>query len=246
MGTHIKASGTNFRPIIAASIGGVACIATSLTGDTVLDCTAPELPGGPPRIDFTITNTDGTSATLSAAYMPQGREVSRTQSPGVTQPPRNASPHAWLMMMRAAHYLWHSSTPAPLFAFPPGLSLPFPFSSLPILSLPSDTAAAPTITYVSPSMGSYLGDVQLTIQGTNFRSGLTVTVGGVECASVTLISDKVLHCVTAPLAAPGPPAADLVVINADETTCTFTGAYTPRGWLRRPPPFPLYCLGSSE
>ena len=56
--------------------------------------------------------------------------------------------------------------------------------------------AAPTIISASPTVGSIAGSTVLTITGTGFVSGSTVSVGGVSCTSVTVASLTSLTCAT--------------------------------------------------
>ncbi len=60
--------------------------------------------------------------------------------------------------------------------------------------------AAPTVLGVSPSSGSVSGGTALTITGTNFSSGATVTVGGALCNGVTVVSTTSITCMTSALA----------------------------------------------
>jgi hypothetical protein len=99
------------------------------------------------------------------------------------------------------------------------------------------TWAAPTVASVSPSSGSSASTTAITITGTNFVNGATVTVGGASATSVVVVSQTSITCVT-PTGTVG--AADVVVTNPDSTTSTGgTGAYTYNA-----PPAPVSVLGS--
>ena len=84
---------------------------------------------------------------------------------------------------------------------------------------------APTITNVSPATGSTIGGTAITITGTGFQSGATVTIGGVPATDVTFVSTTSITART-PL---GPATeqlnADVVVTNPDSTKATATGAF---------------------
>ena len=56
--------------------------------------------------------------------------------------------------------------------------------------------ALPTVTAVSPSSGSAAGGTAITITGTNFASGATVTVGGAACSNVVVVSPTSITCTT--------------------------------------------------
>ncbi len=92
-----------------------------------------------------------------------------------------------------------------------------------------DYSNTPTITSIAPNNGSAAGGTSITITGTAFLSGVTVTVGGSTCTSPALTGSTQIVCTT-PAGSVG--AADVVVTNtlaAQPTgtrTVTSTGGYT--------------------
>jgi uncharacterized protein (TIGR02145 family) len=54
----------------------------------------------------------------------------------------------------------------------------------------------PAITAVSPTYGEPAGGAPLTITGTNFMAGATVTIGGTACTGVTVNSSTEITCTT--------------------------------------------------
>lgn len=91
--------------------------------------------------------------------------------------------------------------------------------------LPTGSVGVPAPTYVSvsPTSGAAAGGTAITITGTGFQSGATVTVGGNAATSVTVVSSTSITCTTAAHAA---GATDIVVTNIDSQTVTGSGAYT--------------------
>jgi hypothetical protein len=87
----------------------------------------------------------------------------------------------------------------------------------------SPPAPAPTYISVTPSTGFAGGGTALTILGTNFRAGVTVTMGGIPVVSPSLNGSGSLSA-TAPPHAVG--LADIVIKNSDGTSVTATSAYT--------------------
>jgi len=83
-------------------------------------------------------------------------------------------------------------------------------------------APAPTITSVSPSSGTSAGGTSISINGTNFQTGATATVGGVSL-QVTAVSATVISGNTG-AHAPGP--VNVVVTNPDQQSVTSANAYT--------------------
>jgi IPT/TIG domain len=68
-----------------------------------------------------------------------------------------------------------------------------------IIKLPSTggAAPAPTITSIDPTSGAVAGGTSVTITGTNFVSGATVTFGGVAATDVVVVNSTTITC-TAP------------------------------------------------
>lgn len=88
----------------------------------------------------------------------------------------------------------------------------------------TSAAAAPTVTSLTPSTGSYVGGTAITnLTGTGFVTGCTVTIGGAAATSVVFVSSSQLTCVT-PAHAYG--AATVVVTNPDTQTGTNASAFT--------------------
>lgn len=83
------------------------------------------------------------------------------------------------------------------------------------------TYGAPTITALSLAKSPLAGGVSTTITGTNFASGATVTIDGVACTSVVVVSSTVITCVT-PAGTAG--AKDVVVTSGD--AATLAGGFT--------------------
>jgi len=76
----------------------------------------------------------------------------------------------------------------------------------------------PAITNVQPSPAAPL--VQVTITGSNFQNGATVTFGGNPSSSVTFVDSATLRAIV-PNAAAGPTT--VTVMNPDGQTATFSG-----------------------
>ncbi len=85
---------------------------------------------------------------------------------------------------------------------------------------------APTVTAVSPVSGPTAGGTTITVTGTGFQTGATVTVGGAAATSVTVLSAATITAVT-PAGTAGP--ANVTVTNPDAQTGTLTGGFTYTG-----------------
>jgi hypothetical protein len=87
----------------------------------------------------------------------------------------------------------------------------------------SSCATAIAVTGVTPSFGSTAGGTFLTIVGSSFQSGATVSVGGVAATGVVVVNSSTI---TAATGAHSAGAVDVVVTNPDTQSATLTGGFT--------------------
>jgi hypothetical protein len=83
--------------------------------------------------------------------------------------------------------------------------------------------AAPTVTLIAPASGPTTGSTAVTITGTAFRTGATVTIGGTAATSVVVVSAT---SITATTPAHVAGAADVVVTNSDTQAGTLAAGFT--------------------
>ena len=82
--------------------------------------------------------------------------------------------------------------------------------------------AAPTITNINPTSGSTVGGTNVTITGTNFIAGATVTFGGTAATSINVASATSITCTTPAHAA----GAVNVVVTTSGGAATSTNGFT--------------------
>jgi hypothetical protein len=82
---------------------------------------------------------------------------------------------------------------------------------------------APTISGINPTSGSTSGGTSVTISGSNFASGASVSIGGVAATSVTAVNSTTITATTGAHAA---GAVNVVVTNSDGQSATLAGGYT--------------------
>ncbi|NDG27182.1 MAG: hypothetical protein EB120_08410 [Proteobacteria bacterium] len=101
---------------------------------------------------------------------------------------------------------------------------------------------APTVTSVSPSAGALAGGTIVTVNGTGFLTGATVSFGGSSCGSVAVVDGTSLTCTTSAHVA---GAVTVTVTNTDTqsgTSSKYLYAYSPN-YIRVAP---NAALGTSE
>lgn len=82
---------------------------------------------------------------------------------------------------------------------------------------------APTVSAISPTSGANTGGVSVTITGTGFLAGATVSIGGASCVSVTVVSASSITCTTT---SGSSGAATVTVVNSDGQTGSLAGAFS--------------------
>ena len=83
--------------------------------------------------------------------------------------------------------------------------------------------AVPTVTGVSPNNGSTAGGTAVTITGTNFASGATLTFGGIAASSVVVVSSASITAIT-PAGTAG--AVTVTVTNPGAQSGTLANGFT--------------------
>ena len=101
----------------------------------------------------------------------------------------------------------------------------------------------PTVTAVSPNSGLPAGGNTVTVSGTGFIAGATVTMGGQACTSVNVVSSSALTC-QVPSGTDG-AVVDVVVTNPGPTSGTGAQLYTYRSAAQTPTPVFVVPPGST-
>lgn len=86
--------------------------------------------------------------------------------------------------------------------------------------------SSPTVTSVSPNTGSTSGGTDVTITGTGFLPGATVTIGATTCAPVVVVSSTTITCQTGAHAA---GAVAVAITNTDTGSTSMANAFTYTG-----------------
>ncbi|MGC2184325.1 MAG: IPT/TIG domain-containing protein, partial [Terriglobales bacterium] len=82
---------------------------------------------------------------------------------------------------------------------------------------------APNVALITPNTGTTSGGTRVTITGTGFLTGATVSLGGIPATSVTLVSSTSITATT-PAHAAG--AVNVMIVNTDAQNGTLAGGYT--------------------
>ncbi|MFO7694274.1 MAG: IPT/TIG domain-containing protein [Vicinamibacterales bacterium] len=202
-----------------------------LAGLTLTACGGSETPAGPTPPPVVVgptvlgitpasgSTSGGTPVTISGANFAAGAAVSVGGAPATSVTVVNSTS---ITAVTGAHAAGAASVTVTVDGRSSTLSSAFTYVALP----------APTISAISPSSGSTAGGTTVTLTGTNFASGATVTIGGVAATGVTVLSSTSLRAVTGARAA---GAADVVVAVGTQSA-TLVRGYTYAVPGPNPPP----------
>lgn len=241
-GTEITITGDNFvgGGDFEVLIGGKPCNPVAVVSPTEITCTTPA--GDPGPQDIVINNGDGGTTTLDDGFtylsVPTIESISPTS--GVegdtitiegTQFMDSPAPSVTVGGVPCDNIVVVSSTTitCEVPANPDGPA------QVVVTNDDGGTVTAddefnyvtpPTISNVLPPNGSTSGGTQIMIEGTGFKNGVEVTVGGRPCVPVQFLSSQNIRC-TVPASADGQTGAnDIVVTNPDGGSVTESDGFT--------------------
>lgn len=109
-----------------------------------------------------------------------------------------------------------------------GMVMPHCDRGMPMME-PADMASPPpappaTLTSITPSKGTVLGGTAVTINGSNFQPGATVTLDGKALGNPVIMSSQITG--TTPARGSGPGEVDLMVQNPGQAALTLAKSFT--------------------
>jgi Domain of unknown function (DUF1929)/IPT/TIG domain/Glyoxal oxidase N-terminus len=238
-GTGITITGTNFLAGAVVTVGGTAATGITVVSSTSIRATTPAHSAGGASV--VVTNTDGQSGTLSNGYTyanpapmvtavaPNSGPVSGGTAVTITGANFVAGAAVSFGGIAATNVTVASSTSITA-TTPAGaagavnvavtntdnqsgtLSNGFTYTSL-----------APAVTSVAPNSGPVAGGTVVTITGTNFQKGATVSFGGTAAINVTVASSTSITATT-PTDTAG--AVTVVVTDSNKLSGALNNGYT--------------------
>ncbi len=236
-GTALTITGTGFLVGATVAVGGNPAGAVLVASATSISCTTP--PGAPGAGAVVVANPDtqpsnaGFAFTFVASPAPVVATVAPIGGPlagGTTVTISGSGFQA------GATVAFGGVAVTPLAVAPGTISCVAPGpGSGPVAVVvtnpdtqPSNSTvdyayeAAPAVTGVAPGLGPVAGGTAITITGTGFLAGATVSIGGTAAGAVAVASSTSISCTT-PAGAAGPAA--LVVANPDTQAASGTFTY---------------------
>ena len=240
-GTAVTINGTGFLPGVTVSLGGTAATNVNLVGNTSITATTPAHAAG--GVTVTVTNSDAQSASLINGYT----YTASNPAPTVSSITPNSGPVAGGITVTitgtgflagATVSLGGTAATGVNVASSTSITATTPAhvaGAVTVTVTNSDAQngsltngytyrnPAPTVTSITPNSGSSAGGNSVTITGTGFTAGATVSLGGTAATGVSVVSGTSITA-TAPAHAAG--AVNVVVTNSDTQSGTLTNGYT--------------------
>jgi hypothetical protein len=235
-GTAITITGTGFLAGATVDFGGSACGGVTVVSPTSITCTTTAHAAG--AVTVSVTNTDTQSGSLASSYTYQAAPTVTSISPS-----SGALTGGTAITITGTGFLTGATVDL-------GGSACTGITVVSSTSITCTTAAhaagavtatvtntdtqngnlasaytyqaAPTVSAISPSIGSTTGGTNVSITGTDFLAGATVTIGGASCGTLTVVSPTLITCTTSARAA---GLVDIVVTNADTQSGTLFLGY---------------------
>ena len=235
-GTAVTITGTNFAAGATVTFGSVAATNVVVASATRITATTPA--GSAGAVTVTVTNPGAAGGSLANGFtyvvVPTVSSVSPNNGPiaggtVVTIAGTNFASGATVTFggTAATNVVVVSGTQ--ITATTPAGSAGVVTVTVTVNSQPGSVAngftyvAPPTLTSVSPNTGSTAGGTAVTLIGTNFAAGATVTFGGTAGTNVVVVSGTQITATT-PAASAG--AATVTVTNPGVLGASLTNGYT--------------------
>jgi hypothetical protein len=235
-GAAITITGTNFATGATVTFGGTAATNVVVASSTSITATTPA--GSAGAVTVTVTNLGSLSGSLTSGY-------TYVVKPTVTSVTPNTGPVAGGTSVTITGTNFATGATV-TFGSAAATSVVVVSSTSITATTPAGTAgvatvtvtlngqsgilasgftyvAVPTVTSVSPSSGPTTGGTAVTITGTNFATGATVTFGSTAATSVVVVSST---SITATTPAGSAGAVTVTVTNLGSLSGSLAGGYT--------------------
>ena len=236
-GTTVTITGTNFQAGVTVTFGGVAATVNSSTATSISVTTPAGSVAGP--VSVVVSNPTGQSATLANGFTYQGPAptVSSLTPTSGTSSGGTSVTISGTNFVSGAKVTFGGTAATVTATAATSITVTTPAHAAGVVSVvvinPDGQSATLTnaytyiappvsITSVSPTSGSRFGGTTVTINGSGFASGATVTFGGTRASVRSLNSTTII--VRTPSHASG--TVSVVVTNTNGSSATLTNGYT--------------------
>ncbi|MBI5494641.1 MAG: IPT/TIG domain-containing protein [Deltaproteobacteria bacterium] len=235
-GVRVTVTGVDFRAGMDLTVDGLSCGFVEVVRPDLAYCTLPAGEEGP--ADITATNPDLGQGTLRDGFIyyraPRVLRVVPDHGPTAGDTPVLVEGQDFVDGTRVTFQGRHARFVTVVSSFliqcrtPPGnagfadVAALHPLGGEGVLPQGYRYVPPPVVDAVEPPEGPDFGGQVVVVTGHWFEPGAQVTVGGLPCTDVVVLSAEELTC-TVPAGAPG--AADVTVVNPDGQEGTLEGGY---------------------
>ncbi|MBS1151119.1 MAG: hypothetical protein H6Q89_2817 [Myxococcaceae bacterium] len=235
-GTLLTITGSNFQPGARLMLGPVTVFNPTITPTTITGI-APARPPGP--VDVSVVHPSGASARVDGGYtyvVPPPVVTAITPSQGVVAGGTNVIINGTGFLFGATVNIGGvAATTTSVNSTTISAKTPPGSAGARDVTVTNSTAqsgtlaggftyvAAPSLALISPPSGPIAGGTKVTLTGSGFGSGMTVTIGGAPATSLVVVGSTTAT-VNTPAGVAG--ARDVVVTAGDGQTATLTGGFT--------------------
>lgn len=233
---RVTITGTNFVSGATVSIGGTAATGVSVTNSMTITATTPAGTAGAASV---VVTTVGGTATLSNGYtyiappnlvssnpttgpIAGGTSVTLTGTDFVAGATVTFDGFAATSVTVVSSTTITATTPADA-SGPADIIVTNPDGQNDSIVAGFTYIAPPNVVSISPTSGTVDGGTAVTITGTDFVVGATVTIGGIATTSVSVVNSTTITAKT-PAHAAG--TVDVVVTNPATQSNTLMGGFT--------------------
>ncbi len=238
-GTAVLISGTDFQPGATVQFGSTAATSVTVSSATLIQASSPA--GAAGAVSVTVTNPDTQAGALAGGF-------TYSAAPAVSSVAPSTGPVAGgtTVTITGANFVsgatvrfGTNSATGVVFNSATSITAVTPAGAAGAVSVtvtnPSTQSGtlplaftyapppAPGITGVIPTSGAASGGTPITIAGSNFQAGATVTIGGTAATGVVVVSATSITAVT-PAHAAG--TVNVVVTNPGPQSATLFSGYT--------------------
>jgi hypothetical protein len=242
-GTHVTITGTGFQSGATVSIGGTAATGVTVVSSTSITATTGEHAAG--LVSVVVANSDAQSGTLANVYTYTGGNPAPTVSSiapntGTSGGGTRVTISGTGFEAGATVSLGGTAATGVTVVSSTSITATTPAHAAGAVSVvvtntdgQNGTLAngytytavtpAPTVSLIAPNTGSSGGGTRVSVTGTGFAAGATVSLGGTAATGVTIVSST---SITATTAAHAAGTASVVVTNTDGQSGTLASGYT--------------------
>jgi len=251
-GNDIVIAGTNFTAADTVTVAGIACASFTVDNPLQITCTTGAAPSAIANGDIVVSRS-GLSGTLTGSYSYQPAPTILSITPSTANPTIAQTITVTGTNFDTVNGLTVLIDDDPCVVNAPSLTatsfdcvtptgggvttgtFDFEVRNLDggdgVTAYQADTVTsgftfqnAPTVGGITPNAGSLGGGAVASISGTGFLSGLSATIGGTPCTSITSVTATSFNCGIPANASAG--SVDVVVTNTDGQTATGSNLYT--------------------